>query len=93
MEIFFLNHFNLFLQGKMELNIASEYEKSLIWERRTKKIEEWKSYENGEEERRQDSSSGAGVRGIRQNGHLLNFPFGLVICALALGSTLRRASF
>lgn len=57
MESFFLNHFNPFLQGKMELNIADEYEKSLIWERRTKKIEEWKSYENGEEERRQDSSS------------------------------------
>ena len=33
------------------------------------------------------------MRGIRQNGHLLNFPFGLVICAFALGPTLRRASF
>ena len=55
MEIFLLNHFNPFLQGKIDLNIANEYEESLIWGRRTKKIKEWKSYENWEEGRRQDS--------------------------------------
>lgn len=54
MEILFLNHFNPFLQGKMDLNIANKYEESLMWGR-TKKIKEWESYENGEEERRQDS--------------------------------------